>query len=259
MRTILVIGIGAGNPEHVTIQAIQGMNRASVFFGFDKGAEKADLVDLRHDICARYMTSDAYRFVAIGNPVRSVGDEGYTAGVIDWHRARAALIRAAIERELPADGCGAFLVWGDPSLYDSTLRILDHILADAPDAFRYDVIPGITAVQALTAAHKTTLNAIGEPVMITTGRRLARDGMPAEGTTAVMLDDGSGLAALAGSAAHIRWGAYLGTPDQVLISGRISEVGARILETRQRERARKGWIMDTYLLSHRGSDGSDDA
>ena len=43
MRTIYVIGIGAGDPEHLTVQAIAAMNRVDVFFIIDKGAAKDDL------------------------------------------------------------------------------------------------------------------------------------------------------------------------------------------------------------------------
>jgi precorrin-6A synthase len=47
---------------------------------------------------------------------------------------------------------------------------------------------------------------------------------------------------------EIYWGAYLGTADEVLICGKLSEVAAKIQQTREAERRRKGWIMDTYLL-----------
>ena len=47
MRTILVIGIGAGNPDYLTVQAIKAMNRAEVFFMPDKGEEKAGLNAIR--------------------------------------------------------------------------------------------------------------------------------------------------------------------------------------------------------------------
>ena len=40
MKRILVIGIGAGGSEHLTVQAIEAINRADVFFTFDKGEEK---------------------------------------------------------------------------------------------------------------------------------------------------------------------------------------------------------------------------
>jgi precorrin-6A synthase len=46
----------------------------------------------------------------------------------------------------------------------------------------------------------------------------------------------------------IFWGAYLGTPDQILISGKLKECVDAIEEARAEERERKGWIMDTYLL-----------
>ena len=90
-------------------------------------------------------------------------------------------------REELADGQhGAFLVWGDPSLYDSTLRILDQVAAMKTVAFDLDVIPGITSVQALAARHRIALNRIGEPIQITTGRQLAK-GMTADNVV-VMLD-----------------------------------------------------------------------
>jgi precorrin-6A synthase len=47
---------------------------------------------------------------------------------------------------------------------------------------------------------------------------------------------------------RIWWGAYLGTPDELLASGTVGEVGERIVTLRAEARARHGWIMDTYLL-----------
>ena len=52
--------------------------------------------------------------------------------------------------------------------------------------FTFDVIPGITAVQALTARHRIPLNDVGEPVLITTGRQLRNDELT--GSAVVMLD-----------------------------------------------------------------------
>ena len=138
----------------------------------------------------------------------------------------------AIASELGPDGVGAFLAWGDPSLYDSTLRILDRV-AEHVD-IDYDVIPGITAIQALTARHRIPLNDIGEPVLITTGRQLRDDGLA--GSAVVMLDgDCSFLDCPPGT--RIWWGAYLGTPDELLCSGTVGEVGERIAEVRAEARA----------------------
>jgi len=167
----------------------------------------------------------------------------YTAAVADWHAARARLWADAIETELGADGVGAFLAWGDPSLYDSTLRILDQVAEHVE--LSYDVIPGITAVQALTARHRILLNDVGEPVLITTGRQLRSHGLT--GSAVVMLD---GDCAFLGCPPETRiwWGAYLGTDDELLVAGTVGEVGERIATLRADARARHGWIMDTYLL-----------
>jgi precorrin-6A synthase len=75
------------------------------------------------------------------------------------------------------------------------------------------------------------------------------EGLPRHIDTAViMLDNGSGLRALAGEDVDIYWGAYLGTPDEVLVAGKLRERVDEIERVREEERSRKGWIMDTYLL-----------
>ena len=242
MRTIHVIGIGAGDPGYVTAQAVEALNDTQVFFAMDKGEAKSDLVDLRREICETFIREPGYRFVELPDPKRA-SDGEYRQVVADWHEARAKLWAEAIETELGADGVGAFLAWGDPSLYDSTLRILDLVARHVE--FDYDVIPGITAIQALTARHRIPLNDIGEPVLVTTGRQLRADGLT--GTAVVMLDADCSFLNCPEST-RIWWGAYLGTPDEILVSGTVGEVGTRILSLRADARKRHGWIMDTYLL-----------
>ena len=244
-RHIHVIGIGAGDPDYMTVQAIQALNDTQVFFALDKGEAKSDLVALRRQICTRFIREPGYRFVELPDPKRStdVQDGAYREAVSEWHAARTRIWATAISTELGPDGVGAFLAWGDPSLYDSTLRILEAVAADVD--FTFDVIPGITAVQALTARHRIPLNEVGEPVLITTGRQLRTQRL--SGSTVVMLDaDCSFRACPAGT--RIWWGAYLGTEDEMLVAGTVGEVGARIAAERAEARARHGWIMDTYLL-----------
>ena len=182
-RRIHVIGIGAGDPDYVTAEAVRALNDTAVFFAMDKGEAKNDLVALRRQICERFIVRPGYRFVELADPQRAK-DANYRQAVAQWHSARAAVWADAIERELAPEGVGAFLAWGDPSLYDSTLRILELVAQRVE--ISYDVIPGITAIQALTARHRIPLNDIGEPVLITTGRRLAADGLA--GSVVVMLD-----------------------------------------------------------------------
>lgn len=250
-RRIHVIGIGAGDPDHVTTQAVTALNDTQVFFAMDKaprtrGGAKDDLLALRRHICQRFIRTPGYRFVELADPprVREAADgPAYRQAVADWHAARARVWAEAIETELGPDGVGAFLAWGDPSLYDSTLRILDAVARHVD--IEYDVIPGITAIQTLTARHRIPLNDVGEPVLITTGRQLRDRGL--SGSAVVMLDaDCSFLTCPPDT--RIWWGAYLGTPDELLMSGTVGDVGSQIAATRADARARHGWIMDTYLL-----------
>lgn len=237
-----MIGIGAGNPDYLTVQAIEALNDTQVFFAMDKGEAKSDLVALRRKICERFIREPGYRFVELPDPKRST-EADYRDAVADWHAARARVWAEAIATELGPGGVGAFLAWGDPSLYDSTLRILDAVKPELD--FTYDVIPGITAVQALTARHAIPLNEVGEPVLITTGRRLREQGLA--GSAVVMLDADCSFRTCPPDT-RIWWGAYLGTGDELLVAGTVGDVGARIAALRADARARHGWIMDTYLL-----------
>jgi precorrin-6A synthase len=245
MLEIVVIGIGTGNPEHLTLEAVAALNAADLVLIPRKGAAKADLAELRRAICERFLDNPATRIVEFDMPVRD-GSAGYRAGVEAWHRAIAATYRRLLAGEA---GRAALLVWGDPSLYDSTLRILDHLEADGL-AFTRRVVPGITSLQALAARHAITLNSIGGPVQVTTGRRL-REAVPEADSIAVMLDAGGGFEAVPAEDFDVWWGAYLGMEQEIAIAGPLAEVAERIAEARAAARAEHGWIMDVYLLRRR--------
>ena len=242
MREIVVIGIGSGNPEHMTIEAVRALNAADLVLIPRKGAAKADLAELRREICERYLENPATRLVEFDMPLRDAGG-GYRQGVDAWHRAIAARYRALLE---PESGTAALLVWGDPSIYDSTLRVLDLLEGDGL-AFTRRVVPGITSLQALAARHGVPLNTIGGPVHVTTGRRLREDAPEAD-SIAVMLDGDCAFRGLPADGVTIYWGAYLGMPNEIVIAGPLAEVGERIAEVRAAARAEHGWIMDVYLL-----------
>ncbi|MBZ6128947.1 precorrin-6A synthase (deacetylating) [Streptomyces olivaceus] len=250
MRTIHVIGIGAGDPEQLTLQAVRALRDTDVFFVLDKGEVKADLVRLRRELLRTHVPEGTYRIVEARDPERDRGADGaaYSPAVGDWRSARAGICERLIAEELGEDESGAFLVWGDPALYDSTLGILEEILARSTVTFTYDVVPGISSVSSLAARHRTGLNRVGRPVQITTGRRLA-EGFPADADdVVVMLDAHQAFRQYADQDIDIYWGAYLGTPDEILDSGPIAEAAPRIERLRAEARERKGWIMDTYLL-----------
>jgi len=251
MKKLYVIGIGTGNPEHITIQAIKAMNKTDVFFVVNKGQAKSDLTQFRKELCQRYIDGTAYRTVEIIDPERDPSITSYTARVEAWHLQRALNYEELMEKELQEGECGAFLVWGDPSLYDSTLRVIDQIIARGRANFTYEVIPGITSLQALAASHKITLNGIGESICITTGRRLSDHSVSNMENVIVMLDGKCSFREISNKEVDIYWGAYIGTDQEILISGSLSEKQEDIETAHNAARKKHGWIMDTYLLRTR--------
>jgi precorrin-6A synthase len=248
MRRLLIIGIGAGDPEHLTAQAIRALNAVDVFFVVEKGQEKRDLVDLRREICERYIERPSFRTVEMRDPERDRSSAAYGEAVEAWRQARAQQWEAAIRAELGEGECGGFLVWGDPSLYDSTLAVIEQIVAGGELELSYEVVPGISSVQALAARHRIALNRIGRPVVITTGRRLSEGLHDGADDVVVMLDAGCAFRRFVGQPVDIYWGAYVGTPDELLVAGDVGQVADEIERVRAEARERKGWIMDTYLL-----------
>ncbi|MET0363525.1 MAG: precorrin-6A synthase (deacetylating) [Sphingobium sp.] len=246
MIDLSLIGIGTGNPDHLTRQAIRAMNDADLILLPRKGDAKSDLIDLRRGICADVLTG-ATRIVEFDMPVREATPP-YLDAVNDWHDAIAALWMDRIAAHLPQGGRLALLVWGDPSLYDSTLRIAERLGAAALEV-RVTVVPGITSIQMLTAAHAIPLNSLADPVLITTGRRLTERGWPQDaGTVVAMLDGKCAFQTLPPEGLHVWWGAYLGMAAQALRAGPLAEVGSEIVQTRAALRQEHGWIMDIYLL-----------
>ena len=254
-RQVKVIGIGAGSPGHLTQEAIAALRSVDVFLIADKGAAKDELVSVRRALCAQFIDGtegEDYRFVTVTDPVRGPDaerdDAAYRSCVADWHAARADRYSDVIA-DLPDDAVVGFLVWGDPAFYDSTIRVVDAIGERLP--IDPHVVPGISAFQALAAAHGIVLHAVGQPVHITTGRRLAAEWSPALGSVVVMLDGHLACQALVERAPDlvIHWGAYLGLPQQTLRSGRLADVIDDLIALRAELRAEHGWIMDVYLLS----------
>lgn len=247
MRKLFVIGIGAGDPAWLTLQAVDAIAVCDVFLVPDKGEEKTDLKALRLDMIGRHGHA-GHRVVSIDVPERDRAPADYRATVDDWHARIADAYASALNATGGSETIG-LLVWGDPSLYDSTLRITGTLRA-AGHVFDLAVIPGVTAIQALCARHRIPLNTIGDSVLVTTGRKLGAHMPGTASVVAVMLDGEQAFAKMADDV-DIFWGAYLGTPDEILVAGRLPDVKDDILARRAEARARKGWIMDIYMLRRR--------
>lgn len=245
MMQLTLIGIGTGNPEHLTLQAVRAMNDADLILIPRKGAGKDDLADLRLAICAEVLTGETTRIAEFDLPVRDPTIQDYETRVHRWHDAIAAVWADTIACHTGA-GNIALLVWGDPALYDSTLRIAAR-LQPLP---QIKVVPGIMSIQSLTAAFAIPLNDIGAPFQVTTGRRLRDEGWPQDvDRIVVMLDGSCAFQDLNQDGLHIWWAAYAGMPQEIRIEGPLGKVSKNILATRAKARANHGWLMDIYLLA----------
>jgi precorrin-6A synthase len=249
VRTLLVVGIGSGDPRQLTGQAVDALARADVVLVLEK--EKGDdgdaLAAFRRALLGEGMAGD-HRVVVRSDPERDRAAGDYLGSVAAWHEARVDVYEQVLREELAEGEVAAVLVWGDPSLYDSTLRIVDRLHERDTVAFEHEVVPGISSVQALCAAHRIPLNRVGGSVLVTTGRRLAEGKPEGVDDVVVLLDGSCAFQEVDAERAHIWWGAYLGMPEQVLISGPLAECRDQIVERRAALRAEHGWIFDAYLI-----------
>ena len=242
-----MVGIGAGDPEHITVQAISTLNAADVVFMMDKGDGARELLEFRQEICERYITNPSCRIVTAADPGRPRGPAAGGRAVPDWRTRRAEIYEQLIAGELGSHGHGAFLAWGDPAIYDGTVDVLRQVLARGTVSFELRVIPGISSIQALAAQHKISLTRAGRPLHITTGRRIA-EGFPGHADdVVVMLDAHCAFTELDGDL-DIYWGAGVSSAGEALICGRVADVGQQIAAARAAFRSRHGWVMDSYLL-----------
>lgn len=252
-RELVLIGIGAGDPDWMTLEAVRAIQQIDVLFVVLKKDELDELVQARRALVERHRTTPL-RTVELRDPPRpwqTVAD--YDAAVARWRAQRLEQWSTAVETALPDGSAAGFLVWGDPSLYESTLAIADELVRAAPARapLKLRVVPGVSSVLALAARHRIPLNRQGRAVQISPAR-LIRDGMPPGiDDVVVMLDGRQTFATIDPTGLDIYWGAYLGTPDEILISGALDQVRDEILRVRAGAASRKGWMFDTYLLRRR--------
>lgn len=248
MLELFLIGIGTGNPDHLTLQAIKAMKEVDLLLVPFKGEEKEELAEVRRQMIIEHLNPEGPLIREFSLPVRDPSISDYFERVQKWHDNIALCWQKEISAVLPqGSGKVALLIWGDPSLYDSSLRIASRLVVDGQ--LKVTVIPGITSIQGLTAAHGIPVNEVGEPFLVMTGRLLKENGWP-EGirTVLVMLDGEQSFQNLSQENIHVWWGAYLGMDKEICIEGPLSEVSDKIIERRQEAKRRYGWIMDIYML-----------
>lgn len=233
---VRVLGFGMG-PQHVTVEVAAALRSVDYVVAAEKSPDDP-LLAVRRAVCEQY----GVELVAVPDPARDRDDPAdYPGAVRSWHDDRLA----AYEQVMRArSGDAAFLVWGDPALYDSTVRIVEQL---APRlGAEWDVLPGISAPQLLAARHRIVLHPVGKPVHVTTARRLGEAVDAGQDNIVVFLGGGLELAGLEDWS--IWWGANLGTPTESLVSGRVGQVLPALEEARAAARTATGWVMDLYLL-----------
>ncbi|MGI9085720.1 MAG: precorrin-6A synthase (deacetylating) [Aeromicrobium sp.] len=268
-RRLYAIGIGSGGLDQVTAEAVRAMNEVDFFLVTDKrkkdgspggvtgprAAESTDpLVTARGEILARHLDHEPV-LVVVDDPERDRSADGtrsaadYDRAVGEWHEARTDAWERAL---LDHDGDAGFLVWGDPAFYDSAIRMLDRVIERGRVEAEIVVIPGISSLQVLAARHRIVLHEVGQPVHVTTGRRLLEAVEQGQDNIVVMLnrslDELRSLSLSKGPSWQIWWGANLGTGSEQLVHGNVAEVLPRIEAARDAAKDAAGWVMDVYLL-----------
>jgi precorrin-6A synthase len=232
---VRVLGFGMG-PQHVTPEVASALRECDYAVAVQKRADDP-LLAVRREVCKAHGVD----LVVVTDPARDrspgLTDEGYGRAVSDWYDARLAAYRAVLEER---GGLAAFLVWGDPSLYDGTIRVVEEL------GVPYDVLPGISAPQVLAARHRIVLHEVGAPVHVTTARRLRDDVAAGQDNLVVMLTAGVDLEGFEDW--RIWWGANLGGVGERLVGGRVGDVVDELAAARDAAKAEAGWVMDLFLL-----------
>ncbi|MGZ8803584.1 MAG: precorrin-6A synthase (deacetylating) [Mycobacterium sp.] len=248
---VRILGVGMG-PQHVTPEVAEALRSADYVLAAEKADDDPLLALRRQIVRAHPGPNGPVEVVAVRDPQRdrSAGltSRGYESAVTDWHDARAAEYAVHLKAR---GGTAAFLVWGDPSLYDSTIRIVEKVrdqLQLRSVDLEYDVLPGISAPQLLAARHRLVLPEVGRPVHVTTGRRLQEAVGAGLDNIVAMLNpppervDFTGLADWT-----IWWGANLGAAGERLVTGRLGDVLPAVSDARAAAAAQDGWVMDVFL------------
>ena len=241
---IRIIGFGMG-PQHLTPEAAAALTASDYVIAARKSGDDA-LLAIRQAVAAPF----GLEVVEVRDPERDRADPAdYPGAVKTWHEARIAAY-ADVLRE--RGGSAAFLVWGDPSLYDSVVRIVTALASAL--GVEFEVVPGISAPQLLAARHRIVLHPVGGPVHITTGRHLADAVASGQTNIVIMLLSKVELTGL--EEWQVWWGANLGTPTEELVAGKVAEVEPAIQAARVRAKDAAGWVMDLALLRAPASGGN---
>ena len=122
MNNINLIGVGTGNLEHLTLEAINILNESDLILLPKKSEDTKDLINLRYEICSKFLKKENNNLVEFRVPERNK-EKIYSDSVSDWHEKLAISWDKAIKNFKGKKNKISLLIWGDPCLYDSSIKI----------------------------------------------------------------------------------------------------------------------------------------
>jgi len=242
VKKVYLIGMGPGNLKYLTLEAVDLIKRLPLFLIPLKSSKKTYLTEKRKEILYKIRKDRNFKIVEIPFPERKRSFQ-YKEAVTSWRRKKAEILIKVLQKESTEEV--GFIIWGDPSIYDGHIEIFKDVQKQIP--IEFEIIPGISAFQILSAKHKIPLTRIAGSLLFTTPRGLKKFSEIKENTV-VFLDNYESYRKFNQKDLKIYWGAYLGTEKEVLLSGRLSEVKEKIIELRRKLRKENGWIMEIYFL-----------
>ena len=155
-QRLIGVGVGPGDPELVTVKAVRLLAEADVVLvprtehaaGTDGAAGTAGRADR---IVAAACPAAADRIVAVPFSMRERSGVGPRRRAA-WAESTDAAVRAF--RGGARTVC--FATVGDPSVYSTFSYLAAEVTREVPEV-RIEVVPGITAMQALAGAARTPL------------------------------------------------------------------------------------------------------
>ncbi|MFN3504682.1 MAG: precorrin-6A synthase (deacetylating) [Caldimicrobium sp.] len=245
VKKLYLIGIGPGDYKYLTEEAKELIEKLSLFFIPEKGGTKEELISLRLELLKKIKGDPKnYKVIYLPFPERERGIN-YKEKVKEWRREKAKILKNFL---LETEGKEAgFLVWGDPALYDGHIEIMKEIEKEIP--LEWEVVPGLSSFQVLTAKSKLSLTEIATQVTFHTPRTL-RKLEKITNPVVVFLDNYETFKKfkVTDDDLQMYWGAYVGTPYEIIKKGSLKEIADEIIVLRKELKSKKGYIMEVYIL-----------
>ena len=143
----VIVGVGPGDPELITIKAAQAIQSADVI-AYHCGVGKQSIArSIASDLIPAHVIEEELRYPVTTRSTTHPG--GYAGAIADFYEQCAA----RLTRHLKAGRRVALLSEGDPMFYGSPMYMHDRLSG----LFPTQIIPGVTSVSAATAVCATPL------------------------------------------------------------------------------------------------------